>query len=188
MATLEAGKVRYEVFGPFPFHPGWELSHRNALKKFWDDLKSDGHPEDLGKAVGVYVWTIKQEGKWIPWNVGLTSKQGFSVRFIQKENTFLRLISKEPGAEFEVYLLALRSKTGRFRKPTESQVIKANNRLETMLIGSAISVNPNLRNKSKAGYLKNAVVDGYLNDREEERGDAAKSFNALFKAPSRKRN
>jgi hypothetical protein len=124
----------------------------------------------------------------VPWNVGLTDKQGFRERFVQKETAFLRLLRGRPNAKIEVYLLALRSKTGRFRKPTDSQVVKTNHWLETMLIGSAISVNPNLRNTAKTGYLKNAVVDGYLNDAEAERNTAAKSFSALFKAQPRKRN
>ncbi len=51
-----------------------------------------------------------------------------------------------------------------------------------MLIGSAYSVNPNLRNTANAGYFKNAVVDGYLNDKQEERNQTAQSFSQLFKA------
>jgi len=60
--------------------------------------------------------------------------------------------------------------------------------LETTLIGAALTVNRNLRNKAKTKYLKNAVVDGYLNDNEEERNKSARSFSALFKAQPRKRN
>jgi hypothetical protein len=188
MGRIQAGKLRYEVFGPFPFRTSGDAVHREALKEFWADRKRDGIPEALSGAIGVYVWTVKQGARRIPWNVGLTDKQGFSVRFVQKETAFLHLLRKQPDAEVEVYLLALRSKTGKFRKPTDSQGIKANHWLETMLIGSAISVNPDLRNTAKAGYLKNAVVDGYLNDTEEERSKAARSFSALFKAQPRKRN
>ena len=182
MAPIKTGKVRYEVFGPFTFRPSAEGNHREALKQFWEDRKHDKSPEGLSGAIGVYVWTIKQGKKRVPWNVGLTDRQGFGRRFAQKEASFLKLLATNPGAELEVYLLALKSKTGRFHKPTESGRINANHWLETMLIGSAISVNPELRNKSKAGYLKNAVVDGYLNDKTEERNESAKSFSAIFKA------
>jgi hypothetical protein len=191
MKPIKTGKVRYEVFGPYPFHTSVEATYRyrEALKEFWGRLEKDGSPEaGLSGAVGVYVWTVKQDGKRLPWNVGLTDRQGFKNRFVQKEATFLRLLHEQPDAEIEVYLLALRSKTGKFRKPTDSQVINANHWLETMLIGSAISVNPNLRNTAKAGYLTNAVVEGYLNDTEEKRSPAAKSFSSLFKAQPRKRN
>jgi hypothetical protein len=188
MARTEAGKLRYEVFGPFPFRTSGEATHREALKEFWGGREKDGSPVGLSGAIGVYVWTVKESARRVPWNVGLTDKQGFKERFVQKETTFLRLLRKHPDAKVEVYLLALRSKTGRFRKPTDSQGIKANHWLETMLIGSAISVNPDLRNTAKAGYLKKAVVDGYLNDAEEERNKAARSFSALFKTQPRKRN
>jgi len=182
MEQAQTRKLRYEVFGPFPFRPSREATHRDALNAFWSDRDRDGTPEGIANAIGVYVWTVKQGAKRIPLNVGLTDKQGFKKRFEQKEITFLRFLRDEPDARFDVYLLALRSKTGRFRKPTDSQGIKANHWLETMLIGSAISVNPELRNKAKASYLKRAVVDGYLNDEVEQRSKAAKSFSKLFKA------
>jgi hypothetical protein len=187
MERIQAGKLRYEVFGPFRLHTSGEMSHRQALRQFWADRVKDESPEGLMGAIGVYVWTTKQDGRRVPWNVGLTDRQGFRERFVQKEASFLRLLRAQPDAEIDVYLLALRSKTGKFRKPTDSKVIKANHWLETMLIGSAISINPDLRNKAKAGYLKNAVVDGYLNDTEEQRNKSARSFNALFKAPPGKR-
>jgi hypothetical protein len=190
MDRTQAGKVRYEVFGPFPFRTSEEATYQyqEALKVFWEDREKDRSPDGLSGAIGVYVWTVKRGTKRVPWNVGLTDRQGFKKRFPQKERTFLRLLREQPDAKIEVYLLTLRSKTGKFRKPTDSQGIKANHWLETMLIGSAISVNPYLRNIAKAGYLKNAVVDGYLNDSEEERSKAARSFSALFKAQPRKRN
>jgi hypothetical protein len=179
---------RYEVFGPFPFDTSNGQSHGKALEQFWDDRRKDGSPEDLCDTVGVYVWTIKKNGKRIPWNVGLTDRQGFKRRFKQKENGFLRFRLIQPDAKFEVYLLVLRSNTGRPRRATQSKAgLKVNNWLETMLIGSSITVNPDLRNKAKVKYLQTTTVDGYLNDKEETRSQAAKSFNALFKAQRGKR-
>jgi len=182
MESMNTGKVKYKLFGPFPFFSTSEPTHRQALKEFWKLREEDPATKGLNGAIGVYVWTMKQGAKWIPWNVGLTDRQGFSKRFVQKENSFLRLRSKEPDAEIAVYLLALQSKTGKFRRPSDSKEVKANHWLETMLIGAAHSVNPNLKNTANAGYLKNAVVDGYLNDKPEERDEAARSFSKLFKA------
>ena len=179
--TKEAGKVRYEVFGPFPFRTSGDANHRQSLREFWSDRKKDGSPEDLSKAVGVYVLTFREGDKWVPWNVGLTNK-GFGKRFVQKEKDFLLMLRGQPDAEVQVYLLALRSKTGRFRKPTVSPKIEVNNWLETMLIGASINVNPNLRNEAKVKYLRTTVVDGYLNDKIDKRNEAAQSFSALFKA------
>jgi hypothetical protein len=48
-------------------------------------------------------------------------------------------------------------------------------------------VNADLINKAKVKYLKHAVVEGYLNDNEEDRSEAAKSFSTLFKVPAGKR-
>jgi hypothetical protein len=182
MESVQAGKVRYKLFGPFPFSSSSEATHRQALREFWKLRELETATKGLSGAIGVYVWTMKKGNKWIPWNVGLTDRQGFSKRFVQKENSFLKLRSKDPDAEIEVYLLALQSKTGRFRRPTGSKQVRANHWLETMLIGSAYSVNPNLRNTANAGYFKNAVVDGYLNDKQEERNQTAQSFSQLFKA------
>jgi hypothetical protein len=188
MEPTAGGKLKYEVFGPFPFQVSGNVAHREALKQFWSARAKDS-PEGLSGAIGVYVWTTKQDGRRLPWNVGLTERQGFSKRFVQKENGFLRLLRDQPNSEIDVYLLALRYKTGKFRRPTKSVSarISANHWLETMLIGSAISANPNLRNKAKVKYLRNAVVEGYLNDKEDERSKAAKSFNAMFKAQPRER-
>ena len=180
MKREETGKIRYEVFGPFPFSFNADIAHREALNQFWAERDNDENTKGLSGAVGVYVWTIKQGERQVPWNVGLTDKQGFKVRFFQKETSFLKLLYKEPDAKIEVYLLALRSKTGRFKRPTDLKQINVNHWLETTLIGAAISVNPNLKNKAKAGYLRKVVVDGYLND-EDVVSNAAKSFSKIFK-------
>jgi hypothetical protein len=184
MTRAYHGKSRYEVFGPFSFDTTKGVRHRKALRQFWTDRDRDGSPEGLSNAVGVYVWTFKEGAARIPWNVGITSKQGFKGRFPQKEATFLRLLVDRPNAKIEVYLLARRTRAGAFSKTRQK---KLNDWLETMLIGSAISINHELRNSAKSKYLRTTIVDGYLND-GEERGQAARSFSAVFKAQSRKRN
>jgi hypothetical protein len=133
------------------------------------------------------VWTYKRNGFRVPWNVGLTSRQGFKKRFEQKEISFIHFLDEHPQAKIDVYLLALRSSKGAFRKPTRSKRLPGNDWLETMLIGSAISVNPELRNSSKSKYLRNAIVDGYLNDTKQKRSPAAQSFNEIFQSQPRKR-
>lgn len=175
--------MRYEVFGPFPFCTTKGVRHRKALQQFWGEREKDGSPKGLCDAVGVYVWTVKEGGRRIPWNVGITSRQGFKGRFPQKETTFLRFLEDRRNAEIDVYLLARRSKSG-FSKTSQT---KLNNWLEAVLIGAAISINPDLQNTAKSKYLRDTVVDGYLNDREDERNASARSFGALFKAQPRKR-
>jgi hypothetical protein len=185
MTSTQSLERRYEVFGPFPFDTTKGVSHSKRLAQFWGDREADGCPGGLPDAVGVYVWTFKEGAKRIPWNIGITSKQGFKGRFTQKELSIRKLQDELPNAEIEVYLLARRTKTGGFSKTRQK---KMNEWLETTLIGAALTVNRNLRNKAKTKYLKNAVVDGYLNDNEEERNKSARSFSALFKAQPRKRN
>jgi hypothetical protein len=188
MEPTAAGKIRYEVFGPFPFLTDGTTTHRLALRAFWAEREKDARLNGLSAAVGVYVWTYREHGRRTPWNVGLTDRQGFKRRFEQKEASFLRLLRDQPNSEIEVYLLALRSKSGKFRKPREAGVLKANGWLETMLIGAAIKVNPKLRNQAKVKYLRNAIVDGYLNDDEEKRNKSARTFSELFKPQRRKRD
>src|SRR6185437_11782055 len=182
MRSVAGGKLRYEAFGPFSFRPANPTLHKEALKEFWSE-----RPDELAGAVGVYVWTYKKGGARVPWNVGLTSKQGFKRRFEQKGVSFRDFVYEDPDADIDVFLLALRSAKGSFKKPTRSKKLPGNDWLETVLIGAAISVNPSLRNSSKSKYLRNAVVDGYLNDKKENRSPAARSFNEIFHPRPRKR-
>ncbi len=183
MTSARPGERRFEVFGPFSFDTTKGVGHRKALLQFWRDRDADGSPIGLSEAIGVYVWTFREGATRIPWNVGLTSTQGFKGRFPQKEASFLKFLNANPDAKIEVYLLARRTKAGAFSKTRQK---KLNDWLETMLIGSAISVNSELRNSAKSKFLRTTIVDGYLND-EGECSEAAKSFGAVFKAQSRKR-
>jgi len=182
MNGAETRKIKYEVYGPFPFNFSGKQDHRQVLNQFWDNIEAQEHSAGLSNAVGVYVWTIRQGKRHVPWNVGLTDKQGFKARFFQKKASVLEMLIANPDAEIQVYLLALCSKGGKFKRPTKSEKINVNHWLETTLIGAAINVNPDLHNKAKASYLRRAIVDGYWNDEVEKRSDAAKSFNRLFRA------
>jgi hypothetical protein len=85
-----------------------------------------------------------------------------------------------------VYLLARRTKGGKFSKTGQS---KLNGWLETLLIGAALNVNPDLRNTAKSTYLKQTRVDGYLNDPAGEPSAAARTFAAIFKTqPGKRKN
>jgi len=155
-----------------------------ALRQFWDDRRSDGSPSWLAKAVGVYVWTVKEDGRRIPWNVGITSKQGFKGRFPQKEASFLRFREGRADCEIEVYLLVRQSRSG---KASRSSNNAQNDWLETMLIASALKVNPDLKNTAKSKFLRSVTVDGYWNDNIEQSTEASKSFGRLFKVHLGKR-
>ena len=184
MRAPTSGKNRYEVFGPFPFPNDKSITHRKALRQFWEERSKDGSPAGLCDAVGVYVWITKENGTQLPWNVGITSKQGFKGRFPQKEPGFLRLQRDRPKAEIEVYLLARRTKGGKFSRTNQKRL---NDWLETLLIGSALRVNPALRNAAKSKFLRTTVVDGYLNDRADKRSAAAESFSAIFEQPRKRK-
>jgi hypothetical protein len=185
MAKGDIKRVRYEVFGPFAFERLGLEKHPATLKRFWAKLETndvDARHKSLADAVGIYVWTYKKGKKRLPWNVGLTDRQGFKARFKQKARSFLEFYEVEKRAKIEVFLLALTNHTGGFRKPTRGKGISRNDWLEGLLIGSAIAVNPALRNAAKVGKLKSTVVDGYLNDDGRNLGSSAKLFSAIFKA------
>jgi hypothetical protein len=178
MAKPKPIRHRFEVFGPFPLRTDEDFDHGASLQEFWNARESG-----LSTAVGVYVWTYKEGSRRIPWNVGITSRQGFKVRFGQKGFGLLKFLLTKPEAEIEVYLLARRTKTGRFSTTKQTRL---NEWLETMLIGSAIQINPELRNKSKSTYLRTTIVDGYLG-KSEDISDAARSFGQVFSIRSEKR-
>ena len=183
MRELAGGKIRYDVFGPLVFRRDPSLSFKEAISRLFSTA-----PDGLSKAVGAYVWTIEQGGKRVPWNIGLTSKQGFQKRFEQKAASFVPLLAEREFGIAEVYLVALRNKKNGFRKPTKSdQGIPANDWLETMLISSAIRVNPKLKNTSKSKYMRNAIIAGYLNDEVSKRTSDAHSFNQVFETSIGKR-
>ena len=179
MRAAEDKFVRYQVFGPFPFEREGLENHANTLGRFWKQV--DVTNAKLANAVGVYVWTYRSGKNRIPWNVGLTDRQGFKERFPQKAATFLRFYEKQNSPVIEVFLLALLTKSGGFRKPTKSKRLSRNHWLEGLLIGSALSANPDLSNYAKTGYLKNTIVDVYLNDKKSQPSEHAHSFGALFK-------
>ncbi|MEO7028408.1 MAG: hypothetical protein ABI147_03295 [Acidobacteriaceae bacterium] len=171
----------YETFGPFVLDEVKGQTYKQSLKKFWETRKSDERTKDLCNAVGVYVWTISKGKKNLPWNVGRTDGQGFEKRFVQKEMGLRYLRDEVEGGRVEVYILALRTPKRKFRKPaSQGKKLRINDWLETMLIGSARSVNPHLRNHSKVKYLRDIKVDGYLNDETEKRSPSAKSLSSLF--------
>lgn len=182
MAVIDKPRRRYQTFGPFRLewnYKSGEKSFKAALTSFWNDRKQAGL-ESLSMGVGVYVWTHEEDGKRLPWNVGLTNQQGFKSRFRQKEKTFLKLALEQRATDIEVYLLALMTPSGKFRKPTESEKIGSNIWLENLLLGAALTVNPALRNSANLAMQKTLIVDGYLNDKGVQRSSSAESFAKLF--------
>lgn len=171
----------YETFGPFVFEETKHDTYKQSLKKFWDARSQDESTNELCDAVGVYVWTVTKRGKTVPWNVGRTDTQGFKKRFLQKELALRKLRDSLQGGEVQVFLIALKTPGGKFRRATKSSKrLAVNEWLETMLIGSSRSVNPELRNLSKVKFLRDIRVDGYWNDEQKRRSASGRALNALF--------
>ena len=171
----------YSTFGPFTFDQNEALrtTYKKALIEFWRKRETDS-PTGLAEAVGVYIWTVTRRGKELPWNVGKTDSQGFKKRFGQKELGFKKFLDTIEGGNISVYLLALTTPArGTFQKPNTKTSLKVNDWLESMLIGTCIGINPDLRNASKVKYLKTTRVEGYL-DSAKHRSAAAKALSGLL--------
>ena len=169
--------MTYKIFGPFAItRQSEDEDHRETMNRFWSAREAE-NLKHLETAIGTYVWIYKDGRKDVPWNVGLTNT-GFRKRFYQKESTFLRLHLDKGPLQISVYLLALQTAGGKFAKPRRD--LEINDWLESMLIRSALKVNPELRNSAKVQKLKNTKVEGYLNDGDGELSSAAKSFKNLF--------
>lgn len=139
--------MNFSTYGPFVLE---ELASPGPEKLF-DAIQAARPDLQLQYGIGVYIFASRNAvGHLIPWYVGKT-KNEFGKRLIQhiRSGKFEELIS-EVG-QLSLFLIAHVTNSGKIRKATQrtkdSAGIKAINQLEFALIGSCLSMNPNLLNK-----------------------------------------
>jgi hypothetical protein len=109
----------YQTFGPFKMRKNGRLVDQRACNEFWADVEE--HKEGLSRAVGCYVFAISAAKGALPWYVEKTEKKSFRRETwnpyqLNLYNNALNLNSRERGAA-NLYLIAKRTKSGRFAKP-----------------------------------------------------------------------
>jgi len=171
--------ARYDSFGPFKLERVDGKVTRAALKKFWAERKADSEGGLCG-AVGVYVIAVQSRvgGEFKPWYVGRTDRLGFEDRFYGHELLFRKILDEAKRGQLFIFLLGMRSPSGRVFRKVSRRDISHNDWLESTVIGSALSKNSNLLNVSKTKKLKTLILPGLLNT---PRGRLTEEASALKK-------
>ncbi len=173
--------ARYDSFGPFRLARVGNKVMRAQLSSFWNSRLNDSEA-GLCTAVGIYIITVQStsDGPYKPWYVGRTDKQGFQQRFVNHELLFRKILDKAKSGQIHVFLIAMRSPSGKAFRKVSTTNIEHNDWLESTLIGSALSKNPDLLNVSKTKKLKTLVLPGILNTPQGALSSAATSVKRML--------
>ena len=165
--------MQYEIYGEFPIARNGSLVSRKKGDKsnFWK-LVEEAEP-GLSDACGCYIFVIRSRA----WYVGMAEKQPFkqecfALHKITQYNEALGQVSGNPS----LLLLPKLTPSDRFAKPT-SRGHSDIRMLESMLIGSALSRNPDIQNAKGTKLLREMNVPGFLNPRQgQARASAVQAF------------
>ena len=167
-------KLKYTVHGQFEVARSGSLVSRKKEDKqsFWAEVE-DAVP-GLSEACGCYIFVIRGRA----WYIGMAERQTFKQECfaLHKITQYNEALDKVAGVP-TLFLLPKRTPGGRFVKPT-SRGHADIRMLESMLIGSALSRNPDLQNVRGTKLLKEMNVPGFLNSRQ---GQARASVVQEFK-------
>jgi hypothetical protein len=152
--------LRFAVYG------GYELPRLNKIidssagsrQDYWNSVEND--IEGLSQACGCYVFSAQNR----PWYVGLAEKQSFEKECLtyHKIDRYNKVLASYQRAAPYLYFVAKLTPGGSFCSPSKNghSAIKA---LENLLIGLALSRNPDLLNIRGTKILREMNVPGILN-------------------------
>lgn len=157
--------MQFSVHGPYKLPVLNRLVDNSvkARRAFWESVDEDG--EDISSACGCYIFVIRKNVNALPWYVGLTAKRTFAEEAIglHQVNHYNQSLGATPGrVSPELYLLAKRTPTGRFARPSKNSHRDVEF-LETFMFGIALNQNAKLRNAKNTSFLRNVVVPGVIN-------------------------
>jgi hypothetical protein len=153
----------FRPYGPFevPVEDGGVLA--SELNDFWKSVEKE-HPA-LPNAVGCYIFATQFGNAFRPWDVGKTErksfrKEAFTPHKLLQYREALKLAKR--GTPL-LFLIARVTENGRFKGSRLKGGIASIGRLEDLLIGTSLSVNPKLVNRmtKKLGLIQ---VPGYMNE------------------------
>jgi hypothetical protein len=173
---------KFMPYGPFEI-PLKESQIPKDLRKFWDEIEA---PPGLRRSVGCYIFAVRSGTVSKPWYVGKTVRLGFESEIFQshKREHYQEALEATGSGTVELYLIPRVNSTG---KPRSKYAGKGKQdgkigKLEELLIGSALVMNPTLTNvKSK----KQIQLAGYMND-SGERSAAANKLAKLLGMPTKR--
>jgi hypothetical protein len=164
--------MKFEVHGPFSVRRKRRLVSRENedKKKFWEEVEDD--EEGLSEACGCYVFAV--HGR--VWYVGLAAAQSFkhemfTAHKINLYNDALQDVAGKPSLLF----VAKRTPRNRFAKKS-ARGHRDIEMLENLLIGSALSRNPKLKNLKGTKLLREMRVPGLLNNAPGKPSPSVRAF------------
>ncbi len=182
--------AKFRTLGPFELKRDGNRIERGALQALWSP-----HQHSEGRvyryAIGVYVIAVKQGRKLLPLYVG-KSNRGFANR-LNRHSIFSDIPKQYDGKSLFLFLIArVTSEREEYRtaRPTVvktalgerrgSQKLRTIDELEFALIGTCLSINPNLLNKHEKSFLNSLRVPGYRNDSDQDLDQSARSLRDML--------
>jgi predicted GIY-YIG superfamily endonuclease len=192
--------IKFDTFGPLLLSRADQIVSVDELRTFSEAL--EGERKGLSKAIGVYIFGLKNsKGEITPWYVGKTDK-GFSRRFDEHsrgkgENLFTKLAKEMPKGDLQVFLIARLTPSEKFMKPKKAKSkagsqrhkitpVKSIDRLEFALIGTCLAKNPDLINRSQKTFHEDFHVPGYMEGNTPSKSTAARSLRRTLRAKKSK--
>ena len=151
-------------------------SSAEAKNRFWK--KVDNDVAGLSNACGCYVFAAQNR----PWYIGLAEKQSFAKECLtdNKLKHYNNTQNQYERSAPYLYFIAKLTPTGRFSKPSQNGHADIQT-LEKILIGLAISRNPDVINIRGTKLLRKMNVPGILNTRQgQSAAYAVQEIRSLF--------
>lgn len=170
--------MNYIVIGAYklPRKNGIIDSSNSAKRKFWEYVEED--KEGLPSACGCYVFSAQNR----PWYIGMAQKQKFTNECLtdHKINIYNNILTSYKRAAPWLYFIAKLTPSGKFSAPSKKGQ-KDIEDLENILIGLAISRNPQLFNIRGTKLLRDMCVPGIMNTKKGQgRAYAVQEIRSLF--------
>ena len=163
---------KFATFGPFLLERKSGHVAESDLKSLWGRVDADPH-DGLTQAIGIYIFaTANTSGSLVPWYVGKTDA-GFKKRLDKHWKLFATLAEKAPEGDLRLFLIArITPTTAKFRKSGKNKLASIDD-LESMMIGSCLSKNPEVANEKKKAWHNGLYVPGYYGDEKTDKRDGA---------------
>ena len=179
---------KFKPYGPFEVPSDDGLVPTDRLRAFWEGIE-ERHP-GLQDAIGCYIFGMRAGKGSLPCYVGKTERASFKREAFQPQKLLLyqkALKGRRKGTPL-LYLIALLTPTGKHRGAAKGRRgVGSIRKLEEMLIGTCLSRNSKLVNKSATKYLLLTQVPGYFNEPQGARSHQAKELALLLGGKSKDR-
>ena len=177
----------YEPYGPFMPRQFLRSDDRYWRDQFWKYVEARRY-EGLAAAIGIYVFSLRFGTNFTPWYVGKTcSDKGFRGEVFQ-DHKLEHYYAAAGGRRGEpcLHLVArVESNRGNFCKYSDQAWYEID-RLEGLLIGLALSVNPDLRNNKKTKFHRALDIAGVIGPKYAGRPtEDARSLKRVFSLTKR---